>query len=401
MCKPRRCERPTVGVVQVGSLIFVVIVATWAAYLLQHWIRRREDAAAGESVERFSEAMRVLEKRTTPAMDGPTARVRPVVSVAPGARAGVESSTPSEAAPKSPLVARRATDREPTVAQGDSMTSNAEPRRVAPVGSRPVTRPADSRAGSRHTGQRPAPRPEVATVSRARRLIRAAVLLISLLWVPVSVGLAFAQILLWISVPFALLTVIAVLFWLRTEARTDRARAARHEAPRRRRPAVPALSSDDTQVIHAPAATAQASRPAHPAGVDTAATAGRAVTATSSEAGHLVTDAPASVTHSAASTTSADPAPAQGEPAVAASSAAFDIVAEEARRAPAEPIGPLAEGMWRPVPVPPPTYTMKAKADARMTDAGIPADVFSTPEFAEEAEELDERALFVRRAANQ
>jgi hypothetical protein len=44
---------------------------------------------------------------------------------------------------------------------------------------------------------------------------------------------------------------------------------------------------------------------------------------------------------------------------------------------------------------------MKAKAEPRMTDAGIPADVFSTPEFAEEAEELDERALFVRRAANQ
>src|SRR3954465_8369158 len=54
---------PTVGHVPVSSLIFVVIVAIWAAYLVQHWARRREDAAATRSVESFSEAMRVLEKR--------------------------------------------------------------------------------------------------------------------------------------------------------------------------------------------------------------------------------------------------------------------------------------------------------------------------------------------------
>ena len=46
-----------------GSLIFVVIVAIWAAYLVQHWVRRREDAAATRSVDGFSEAMRVLQKR--------------------------------------------------------------------------------------------------------------------------------------------------------------------------------------------------------------------------------------------------------------------------------------------------------------------------------------------------
>ncbi|MEO6998020.1 MAG: hypothetical protein ABI112_08055, partial [Terracoccus sp.] len=46
-----------------GSLIFVVIVAVWAAYLVQHWVRRREDAAATRSVDGFSDAMRVLQKR--------------------------------------------------------------------------------------------------------------------------------------------------------------------------------------------------------------------------------------------------------------------------------------------------------------------------------------------------
>ena len=52
--------RPTVGLVPVSSLIFVVIVAIWAAYLVQHWARRREDAAATRSVDGFTEAMRVL-----------------------------------------------------------------------------------------------------------------------------------------------------------------------------------------------------------------------------------------------------------------------------------------------------------------------------------------------------
>ena len=46
-----------------NSLIFVVILAVWAAYLIQHWIRRRDHVATAKSVDRFSEAMRVLERR--------------------------------------------------------------------------------------------------------------------------------------------------------------------------------------------------------------------------------------------------------------------------------------------------------------------------------------------------
>lgn len=363
---------------QVGSLIFVVIVATWAAYLLQHWIRRREDAVASESVERFSSAMRVLEQRTA------TALAAPAHAGTSRAGEGVASSTALDAAHRSPLVARRAAGRESTVTQGDPMTSHPDPRRVAPAGTRPVShtgprpapRSADPRPAPRPTASRPTPQP---AVSRGHRLVRAAVLLLSLLWVPVSIGLAIARILLWISVPFAVLTLLAVLFWLRTEARADRARAARDESPRRRWPAAPTLSSDDTQVIHPPAA-----RTASPSPASSAAPASSSTPA-----------APA------AASTPAAPAAAATGPAARAGSAAYDFEADEARQAPAEPAGPLAEGVWRPVPVPPPTYTMKAKAEPRMTEAGIPADVFSTPEFAEEAEELDERALFVRRAANQ
>ncbi|KNX38043.1 hypothetical protein [Luteipulveratus halotolerans] len=48
-----------------SSLIFLVIVIIWAAYLLQHWVRRREHLATARSVDRFSEGMRVLERRPT------------------------------------------------------------------------------------------------------------------------------------------------------------------------------------------------------------------------------------------------------------------------------------------------------------------------------------------------
>lgn len=45
---------------QPSSLIFVVVVAVWALYLVQHWVRRREYLATARSVDRFSEAIRLL-----------------------------------------------------------------------------------------------------------------------------------------------------------------------------------------------------------------------------------------------------------------------------------------------------------------------------------------------------
>jgi hypothetical protein len=56
--------------VQPSGLLFLVIIAIWAAYLLQHWIRRREHLVAARSIDRFSEAMRVLERRTPLAESG-------------------------------------------------------------------------------------------------------------------------------------------------------------------------------------------------------------------------------------------------------------------------------------------------------------------------------------------
>jgi hypothetical protein len=56
--------------VQPSGLIFLVIIAIWATYLLQHWVRRREHLATARSVDRFSDAMRVLERHAPlPALD--------------------------------------------------------------------------------------------------------------------------------------------------------------------------------------------------------------------------------------------------------------------------------------------------------------------------------------------
>lgn len=89
-----------------SSLIFVVIILIWAAYLLQHWIRRREALATARSVDRFSEAMRVLDRRGVIAdsgavameLDGEQARPAvPAVSVKPeriSLRAGSLPSVP-------------------------------------------------------------------------------------------------------------------------------------------------------------------------------------------------------------------------------------------------------------------------------------------------------------------
>lgn len=102
------CSTHSLCDVRSSSLIFFVIFAVWAAYMLQHWVRRREDLATARTVDRFSEAMRMLERRT-PVKAQATRRdeeakptlLRPQVSVK-GAKpaadaAGTESVAPAAA----------------------------------------------------------------------------------------------------------------------------------------------------------------------------------------------------------------------------------------------------------------------------------------------------------------
>ncbi len=391
MCGVCAEARPTVGPVPVSSLIFVVIVAIWAAYLIQHWARRREDAAATRSVDGFSEAMRVLEKR--PAL--PTTELstpRPHSYAVKPARVGGPTVDVKRAVPAgtsrrhSPLVARR-TDEQVRAAELAEVAASHSGRTdddIAPYATE-VDRMQEPARQSSTSGshRRPFSAPAPARVPLAQRRIRAVLLLAALLWVPASIVLTVTGLLMWISIPFAVLTVGAVLVWLRAEAQADKLRTSRAEARdgreshgrrrrRERRPHdydwtathVPVLSSEDTQVIRS--------------SVSAVAVEQMVTVQTAS------TDAPAAR------------AAVHVEPGV------FDVQAPVAGESVTEPEPEVApEGSWSPVPVPKPTYALKAKAEPRFTEGGIPADVFDTPEFADEAEELDDRALFARRAVSQ
>lgn len=371
---------PTVGFVPASSLIFVVIVAIWAAVLLQLWSRRREDAAATRSVDDFTEAMRVLEKRSVlpgPDLSEPRPRswsvtparvVRTTVDVKRAVPAAVSRR-------RSPLVARRPSDLEaPAPAQ-------PEPARLQ---SQPTRHPRTDHEVEPMSAARPA--------SHVQRRVRAAVLLVSLLWIPVSVTLAVLGVLNWLPVPVAILTFVAVLVWLRSEARVEQAEharaASRQERRRRRTAPEPVLSSDMTQVIREP----------HRYAVEPAATPAESVAAQSAAARAVVAAAAVTV-----SEVVAEPAAMGSAVAAEAGSAAYDVVFDVQASEPAAPVAtePPAPGTWSPVPVPTPTYAMKAKAEPRFTADGVPADVFDTPEFADEADELDDRALFARRAVSQ
>ena len=389
MCGAVTEPRPTVGHVPVSSLIFVVIVAIWAAYLVQHWARRREDAAASRSVEGFSEAMRVLEKRPslpTTALSTPRPHsyaVKPAGTGRP--TVDVKRAVPAGSSRRhSPLVARRADERvlATSLAAPDASSdlSHTDPD-IAPYPAEVDRMPESARQSSPGAERRPArpTGPAPVRVPPAQRRLRAALLLVAVAWLPVSVVLTLTDVRMWISIPFAVLTVAAVLVWLRAEAQADRLRTrsdgegqARGRRRRRRHDGsygsrdaahhIPVLSSEDTQVIRS-----------------TATAAPSEVVAVARESQTVVAQHAASV-----------------EPGV------FDVQAPITGEVPVAvaDVEQPAEGSWSPVPVPRPTYALKAKAEPRYTESGIPADVFDTPEFADEAEELDDRALFARRAVS-
>jgi cytoskeletal protein RodZ len=102
--------------VQPSSLIFLLLIAIWAAYLLQHWVRRREHLATARSVDRFSDAMRVLERRS-PLSEfdqsaprprsyalSPARPSRPEAVVKPAQSQRTEAPTPAQTAVRSTRV---------------------------------------------------------------------------------------------------------------------------------------------------------------------------------------------------------------------------------------------------------------------------------------------------------
>ena len=208
---------------QPSSLIFLVIIAIWAAYLLQHWIRRREHLVTARSIDRFSEAMRVLERRTA---------LTEATMSAPSPR----SYAVSPARPSRPeVVVKRA---QPSVA-------GTSPREaVAPM---------------------PSGRAFQASGGLSGRRLRGLSLLASLALLVAVTPLALLGAVPGVSVLLAVAVLVLDLAWLRRAAQVDRAgrrtttRPARHvreQAAPTARPAAATSTATARETRTAPAAPA-------------------------------------------------------------------------------------------------------------------------------------------------
>ena len=115
-----------------SSLIFVVVIAIWATYLLFHVTRRREHLATARSVDRFSAHMRVLQRRaakTTAASVAHSSSVTLVRAVnAVATPYDVLADQSREAGGSGPHVLRSSPPPRP------EMPASATPRQVAAVG---------------------------------------------------------------------------------------------------------------------------------------------------------------------------------------------------------------------------------------------------------------------------
>lgn len=304
----------------VSSLIFVVILAVWAVYLVQHWVRRREHLATARSVDRFSEAMRVLERR----------RALPRPDVADPAPAAYTVSPLRPARP------------EVTVKRGGSAAPARQPGGATAVRPGPAVRHARRAARL-----------------RAVALLTASAVMVTLVCLGVSPVLGWW----WSFVGVGVLA--ATLLLVRRSARADRSRRATTRS--RARAFAPAV---DERGSRRPA-TASQGRPARtspPVVEDGTTTTGTAPVSTTPQAEESPLAAQA---RAAAGVATARPARRATELAhEPARPALFDIDEVEAGLAPVvAPEAALAEeaieappGSWSPTPVPPPTYTLKARA---------------------------------------
>lgn len=302
-----------------SSLIFVVILAVWAVYLVQHWVRRRDHLATARSVDRFSEAMRVLERR----------RALPRPDLAE--RAPASASVPLLRPARPEVVVKRG----------------------APAAARVAARPAGSTAVA----------PSAAYRRRKRSAqVRAAGLLASSLVMVVLAGLVGFQLVHWGWAFAGIALLAATVGGLRLSvARSRRAAApARATAPR----TAPARPAPAVRTAPAPAPAAQdrtgpaaQARPAR-----------RRVDLTASPAA-AAPPALYDVEEVEAALVSGEPHEtevARPEQAVSDQAVSDQAVSEQAVPEQAAP------GEWSPVPVPPPTYTLKARA--YRAPAELPAD---------------------------
>lgn len=294
------------GVPPLSSLIFVVILAVWAVYLIQHWVRRRDHLATARSVDRFSESMRVLERR----------RALPKPDLAERAPRSYSVSPLRPARPQ--VVIKRRASRTATPVTATAGLQRAGATVVAP--SRQFRR------------------------ARFTARLRAAGLLSGSLTMVTLVGLSLARLVPSWAALVGILVLGAAVGAVRWSASAERARrrTAHAKTSRSLRPAA------------RPAAPVEVPAPAHAfARQSLAATTRTARRAVIAPQLYDLAEVEASLTDVVM----------PAEPEVLPPPGA--AVASEA-----------AVGTWQPVPVPPPTYTLKAKAyRADLTGgAQLPAD---------------------------
>lgn len=282
---------------QTNGLIFLVIVAIWAVYLLQHWVRRRENLATARSVDRFSDAMRVLERR-------PYTRYRRDPAAIPEMSDGRSERPTTPTAGVKPL--------RPSLRAGVAMNQSESHHDESARSFAGFGREADPAARARRTTDTSAEHDSRVSVGNrffkaagavTPAKVRAFVLVAAVFVFVLTVVLTPLRVTPWWSPLLALVALGGVVAWLRSRV----VRAA-HTAPSAR-----------------PQTTA---RP-----VDQARPAAPAQTGSASEV--PVYDVDARPGTETAEPVSPDEAPAEAP----------------------------APGTWAPVAVPPPTYTLKARAD--------------------------------------
>jgi len=322
--------RPTVGFVQPSSLIFLVIVVIWATFLIQHWVRRREHVATARSVDRFSEAMRVLERRSplpSPELSAPRPHSYAVKPAPARSAVTVKRAAAVQAAPRGAQVTAMVADRQVTRSPLSARSTASAPT---------VAHPSRSAGGS--TAVRPVAgrRPTRSPSAILLRKVRGVSFLVTLSAIPVTAVLAAVHVLLWVSVAIAVVAFAAVVVWLRTSVlREQTARAGAR---------IPAARRFTAAAAHASAVTPTLEIPAAPP--------------TASPAREVAVAAVFDVNASGATAEVAE---------VAEVAAAVDQQVSVEAGVP---------GGWSPVPVPPPTYTLKDTATRARPE---PSEVTQTP----------------------
>jgi hypothetical protein len=201
-----------VSVFVVGSsLIYVAIVVMWACLLIPMWLRRHDQETEVRSVDRFSQAMRILSRRTPPSADSrylvmprrPSAGPVPDLIADPGVP-GVTSDPREDRATVSAVLARATA---PTAAVRRRLSGHLESRRSV-----------RSTAPSPRSGRQ-------RLIARRRRMLVGLFGLTALLFV-----LAVAGVVSWWWQGVADLALLALVTHLRAEAK----RASELERRRRR-----------------------------------------------------------------------------------------------------------------------------------------------------------------------